>query len=61
VTGLYPETHGIVGNVFYDPVLNQTFNYKSAAGSWSSKWWGGEPVRVDDTGEGIAKTTNLSY
>ncbi|KAG2188045.1 hypothetical protein INT44_000796 [Umbelopsis vinacea] len=46
VTGLYPETHGIVGNVFYDPVLNQTFNYKSAAGSWSSKWWGGEPIWV---------------
>ncbi|KAI7870263.1 alkaline-phosphatase-like protein [Spinellus fusiger] len=46
VTGLYPESHGIVGNYFYDPVLNDTFNYKSPANSWDSKWWGGEPIWI---------------
>nr|CAH8822245.1 unnamed protein product [Trichobilharzia regenti] len=24
-TGLYPESHGIVDNVFYDPIINATF------------------------------------
>ena len=26
VTGVYPETHGVVYNIFYDPKLNRTFN-----------------------------------
>ncbi|KAG1143485.1 hypothetical protein G6F37_007510 [Rhizopus arrhizus] len=46
VTGLYPESHGIVGNYFYDPLLNDTFNYKSPDHSWDSKWWGGEPIWI---------------
>ncbi|RCI05943.1 hypothetical protein CU098_012081 [Rhizopus stolonifer] len=43
VTGLYPDTHGIISNIFYDSVLNDTFNYKSE-GSLDSKWWSGEPI-----------------
>ncbi|CEI95512.1 hypothetical protein RMCBS344292_09696 [Rhizopus microsporus] len=46
VTGLYPESHGIVGNYFYDPVLNDSFYYKSPEHSWDSKWWGGEPIWI---------------
>ncbi|PVV05235.1 hypothetical protein BB560_000247 [Smittium megazygosporum] len=45
-TGLYPESHGIVGNIFFDPVLNDTFVYKLKEKSWDSKWWGGEPIWV---------------
>ncbi|ORX58772.1 type I phosphodiesterase/nucleotide pyrophosphatase/phosphate transferase [Hesseltinella vesiculosa] len=44
VTGLYPEAHGIINNVFWDPVLNDTFNYKNPKQSWDVKWWGGEPI-----------------
>ncbi|KAG2173675.1 hypothetical protein INT43_005095 [Umbelopsis isabellina] len=44
VTGLYPESHGIVGNEFSDPDLNDTFYYKDPARSWDSKWWFGEPI-----------------
>ncbi|KAI9247514.1 alkaline-phosphatase-like protein [Phascolomyces articulosus] len=44
VTGLFPESHGIVGNYFYDPALNDSFYYKSPAKSWDAKWWGGEPI-----------------
>ena len=36
VTGHYEESHGIVGNIFYDPVLNKTFNYSN---STESVWW----------------------
>ncbi|KAK9761792.1 hypothetical protein K7432_013053 [Basidiobolus ranarum] len=46
VTGLYPETHGIIGNVFYDAKLNDTFVYTQPAHSWDSKWWGGEPIWI---------------
>ncbi|KAI9311575.1 alkaline-phosphatase-like protein [Dichotomocladium elegans] len=44
VTGLYPESHGIVGNYFYDPVLNDSFDYHHPEASWNKKWWGGEPI-----------------
>ncbi|OLY81087.1 putative pyrophosphatase/phosphodiesterase [Smittium mucronatum] len=44
-TGLYPESHGIIGNAFYDPLLNDTFSYKKPS-STDSKWWGGEPIWV---------------
>ena len=29
VTGLYPEHHGIVSNVFYDPVRRELYSYTS--------------------------------
>ncbi|CAJ0832565.1 8889_t:CDS:2 [Entrophospora sp. SA101] len=40
VTGLYPESHGIVGNEFYDPDLNDDFYYTKPEKSFDSKWWG---------------------
>src|SRR4029077_15821494 len=27
VTGLYPEHHGVLKNVFYDPALTERYNY----------------------------------
>ncbi|XP_063403292.1 ectonucleotide pyrophosphatase/phosphodiesterase family member 5-like [Mytilus trossulus] len=48
VTGLYEESHGIVGNVMFDPVLNETFNIYNENQEKSSKWFdnGGEPIWV---------------
>ncbi|KAJ2359123.1 hypothetical protein GGF43_000289 [Coemansia sp. RSA 2618] len=47
VTGLYPGSHGIVSNVFYDTEYNDTFVYKDMAKSRESRWWqGGEPIWV---------------
>lgn len=40
-TGLYEESHGIMGNKFYDPFFNETFTGASAN---NSKWFDGEPV-----------------
>jgi len=45
VTGLRPESHGIVSNCFFDPKYNETFLVTSSTTS-QSKWWGGEPVRT---------------
>lgn len=47
VTGLYEESHGIVQNHMFDPILNQTFTYTNPA-SQTLDWFGqnrqAEPV-----------------
>lgn len=40
VQGLYPESHGIVDNHFYDKTLKDSFSL----GDTDPKWWQGEPV-----------------
>ncbi|XP_045197523.2 bis(5'-adenosyl)-triphosphatase enpp4-like [Mercenaria mercenaria] len=47
-TGLYEESHGIVGNIMYDPVLNSTFHGWLDKDARDSRWWdnGGEPIWV---------------
>ncbi|KAJ1552882.1 hypothetical protein HK405_009708, partial [Cladochytrium tenue] len=52
VTGLYPEHHGIVGNVFFDAELNDTFVYTDKVKNVQSKWWGGEPLWVTAVKQG---------
>ncbi|KAJ1844148.1 hypothetical protein LPJ73_005258, partial [Coemansia sp. RSA 2703] len=53
-TGLYPGTHGIVSNVFYDSQLNDTFVYKDMRKNTESKWWeGGEPIWVTAEKQGV--------
>jgi ectonucleotide pyrophosphatase/phosphodiesterase family protein 1/3 len=42
VTGLYPESHGIVDNSFYDKTLMDSFYL----GNNDPKWWLGEPVWI---------------
>ncbi|KAI9095955.1 alkaline-phosphatase-like protein [Phlyctochytrium arcticum] len=44
VTGLYPQSHGIVANIFYDPTFNDTFVYVDNSKNTQAKWWGGEPI-----------------
>ncbi|GAA6049243.1 hypothetical protein JCM3770_005902 [Rhodotorula araucariae] len=44
LTGLYPSSHGIVANDFWDPQLGREFDYAKPQKSWGSEWWGGEPI-----------------
>ncbi|CAG8551104.1 5404_t:CDS:10 [Diversispora eburnea] len=60
VTGLYPESHGIIDNVFYDTVLNDTFYYTDPKRSFDSKWWGGEPVIKDGQKSGVSQWVGSS-
>ena len=47
VTGLHPESHGIVGNTFWDPEMKAEFYYTDPARSMQPRWWaGGEPIWV---------------
>ncbi|KAL2816251.1 alkaline-phosphatase-like protein [Aspergillus cavernicola] len=44
VTGLYPESHGVVGNTFWDPELQEQFYYTHPSVSMQPKWWNAEPL-----------------
>ncbi|KAL5629210.1 hypothetical protein BROUX41_001817 [Berkeleyomyces rouxiae] len=52
-TGMYPESHGIVGNTFWDPEMKKEFYYTDPARSLDPKWWGGEPFWVTAEKAGI--------
>lgn len=43
VTGLYPDHHGIINNVFFDAALNESFSLSSDAKS-DSRYYGGNPI-----------------
>ncbi|NWW92852.1 ENPP3 phosphodiesterase, partial [Rhynochetos jubatus] len=43
VTGLYPESHGIIDNSMYDVELNEHFSL-SGTEKFNPSWWKGQPV-----------------
>jgi predicted AlkP superfamily pyrophosphatase or phosphodiesterase len=59
VTGLYPESHGVVGNTFWDPEMEQEFYYTDPARSLQGKWWGGEPLWVTAELQGIRTAIHM--
>ncbi|KAJ8041854.1 Ectonucleotide pyrophosphatase/phosphodiesterase family member 5 [Holothuria leucospilota] len=51
VTGLYEESHGIVANDIYDPILHERFSL----GNLDPKWWsqnGQEPIWITNQRQG---------
>ncbi|KAK4102959.1 Phosphodiest-domain-containing protein [Parathielavia hyrcaniae] len=58
-TGLYPESHGIVGNNFWDPALEEDFSYTEASLSMDQKWWGGEPFWVTAQNQGLKTAIHM--
>ncbi|KFA80967.1 hypothetical protein S40288_00815 [Stachybotrys chartarum IBT 40288] len=58
-TGLYPESHGVVGNTFWDPELQAEFYYTDPARSLDPKWWGGEPFWVSAEKQGIRSAVHM--
>ncbi|KAF4509882.1 hypothetical protein G6O67_001819 [Ophiocordyceps sinensis] len=58
-TGLYPESHGIVGNSFWDPQLQAEFYYTDPKRSLDPKWWGGEPFWATAERQGIRTAVHM--
>ncbi|KAI4129765.1 MAG: hypothetical protein LQ338_002075 [Usnochroma carphineum] len=58
-TGLYPESHGIVSNTFWDPDLEEHFTYAEDSISMVSKWWGGEPLWVSTERQGVRTAVHM--
>lgn len=46
VTGLFPESNGILANRFLDPQSGRTFSYTNATEANDARWWKGEPFWV---------------
>lgn len=60
VTGLYPESHGIVGNSFWDPDLQDEFYYTNISVSMQPKWWSAaEPIWVTAENQGIKTAIHM--
>ncbi|KAI0803627.1 alkaline-phosphatase-like protein [Xylaria sp. FL0064] len=58
-TGLYPESHGVVGNTFWDPALEAEFYYTDPDRSLDPKWWGGEPFWVSAELQGVRTAVHM--
>ncbi|KAK2852161.1 hypothetical protein FQN49_005308 [Arthroderma sp. PD_2] len=59
VTGLYPESHGIVGNTFWDPMLEDDFFYTKPAKSMQPKWWTAEPLWATAEKQGVKTAIHM--
>ncbi|GAA4445442.1 ectonucleotide pyrophosphatase/phosphodiesterase [Pontibacter saemangeumensis] len=46
VTGMYPATHGLVNNHFYDPQRKETYTMRDKSKVEDSSWYGGVPLWV---------------
>ena len=52
-TGLYTESHGIVGNYFYDPVFKEFYHGENETITSDPKWYSGEPIWVTNQRQDI--------
>ncbi|KAA1098394.1 hypothetical protein PGT21_034593 [Puccinia graminis f. sp. tritici] len=59
LTGLYPESHGIVANDFRDSKLGKSFSNIDPHRSWDPVWWGGEPIWATATKHGIRTAISM--
>ncbi|XP_058878332.1 ectonucleotide pyrophosphatase/phosphodiesterase family member 2-like isoform X2 [Acipenser ruthenus] len=55
-TGLYPESHGIVGNSMHDPVFDANFNLRGRE-KLNHRWWGGQPIWITAEKQGVKAGT----
>lgn len=53
VTGLWPGSHGIVGNRFHDPVRDEEYNYRDSDDVTDGSWYGGEPIWAGAENQGM--------
>jgi predicted AlkP superfamily pyrophosphatase or phosphodiesterase len=59
VTGLYPESNGVVGNTFWDPALMKEFHYTDPARSMQPEWWTAEPLWVTAENQGVRTAIHM--
>jgi predicted AlkP superfamily pyrophosphatase or phosphodiesterase len=59
VTGLYPESHGVVGNTFWDPKMKAEFYYTDPDRSMQPEWWQAEPLWVTAEHQGVRTAIHM--
>jgi len=53
VTGMYAETHGLVGNRFIDPQRGAVYSMSDTNAVWDGTWYRGEPIWVTAEKQGM--------
>ena len=53
VTGLRPESHGIINNKFYDSDFEAWFGIGNHPAAREGRWWGGEPIWLTAQRQGL--------
>ena len=53
VTGLRPESHGIINNKFYDEEFDAWFGIGNHPAAREGRWWGGEPIWLTAQRQGL--------
>lgn len=63
VTGLYEESHGIVGNSMYDPVFDEVFAPWNFTQQMEPKWYdvGGEPIWYRNDKKGGERFSGIAF
>ncbi|PLN75592.1 nucleotide pyrophosphatase family protein [Aspergillus taichungensis] len=59
MTGLYPESHGVVSNTFWDPALKEEFYYTHQEISMQAKWWNAEPLWMRAENHGMKSAVHM--
>jgi predicted AlkP superfamily pyrophosphatase or phosphodiesterase len=60
VTGLFPESHGIVGNSFWDPDMGKEFFYTDPTRSMQPEWWAeAEPLWATAAKQGVDSAIHM--
>ena len=53
VTGMRAESHGLVGNRFWDPARNEGYSMSDTLDVWDDSWYRGEPIWVTAEKQGM--------
>ncbi|XP_004630371.1 ectonucleotide pyrophosphatase/phosphodiesterase family member 1 [Octodon degus] len=56
VTGLYPESHGLIDNKMFDPEMNASFSFKTKE-KFNPQWYKGEPIWLTARYQGLKSGT----
>ncbi|XP_004846055.1 ectonucleotide pyrophosphatase/phosphodiesterase family member 1 isoform X1 [Heterocephalus glaber] len=56
VTGLYPESHGVIDNKMFDPQMNVSFSFKTKE-KFNPQWYKGEPMWLTAKYQGLKAGT----
>jgi predicted AlkP superfamily pyrophosphatase or phosphodiesterase len=59
VTGLHPESHGVVGNTFWDPDTQKEFYYTDPTRSMQAEWWNAEPLWLTAELQGVRTAIHM--
>jgi predicted AlkP superfamily pyrophosphatase or phosphodiesterase len=56
-TGLWPESHGLVGNAIHDPVRDRDYYFRNSEDVGDGSWYGGEPIWATAENQGMVSAS----